>query len=79
MNKFEGLSQLATTGYIDTDGNARCEALPSVIVGEYDFSFFSDLELAVMQSQVRESGEDKEFVNAILVELGKRQREREAK
>ena len=79
MNKFEGLTQPINTEFIDAGGDVHCKAAPSVIVGEYDFSFFSDLDLVEMQSQVRKTGEDKEFVGAILVELGKRQRERESK
>ena len=42
----------------------------------YDFSAMSDLELVKMQHEVKKAGfaEDKEFRNAILVELGKRQK-----
>lgn len=43
------------------------------IVPAYDLSGLTDLDLARMQRQVRESGEDREFLDAILQELGKRQ------
>jgi hypothetical protein len=42
----------------------------------YDFSGLSDLELVQLQKKMRGSDDpsDKEFLNAILVELGRRQR-----
>jgi len=40
----------------------------------FDFSLFSDLELAQMQKESREIG-DMDFVHAILIELGRRQKE----
>ena len=40
---------------------------------EYDFSHMSDLDLVKMQHDLRKIPEDKEFLNAVLIELGKRQ------
>ena len=44
----------------------------------YDLSGMTDLELASLQAEIRKSPfpEDKEFLDSILKELGKRQRER---
>jgi hypothetical protein len=46
---------------------------------DYDFSGMSDIDLVLMQKQVRDSGQDKEFLNAILKELGERQHTRNEK
>ena len=42
---------------------------------DFDFNLFSDLELVSMQSESRKIG-DVDFVNAILIELGRRQKAR---
>jgi len=41
---------------------------------EYDLSNMDSLELAVMQKELRELTEDKNFLNAVLKELGRRQK-----
>jgi hypothetical protein len=40
---------------------------------DYDFSGLSDIDLVILQNQIRGTGDD-DFLNAILKELGKRQR-----
>ena len=40
---------------------------------EYNFSHMTDIELVVMQKDLRKCPEDKDFLNAVLEELGKRQ------
>lgn len=41
---------------------------------DYDFSGLSDLELGVLQHKARRFPEDKDFVDAVLRELGKREK-----
>lgn len=40
---------------------------------EYDFSYMTDIELAVMQHDLRKFPEDAHFLEAVLVEIGNRQ------
>lgn len=44
------------------------------ITPAYDFSELDDLDLISMQKQIRDSGGDTSFFNAILTEMGKRHR-----
>ena len=46
---------------------------------EYDFNHMSDIELVKMQKDLRKYPEDKEFLNAVLKELGERQKKRQNK
>ena len=41
---------------------------------DYDFSGLSDLELGILQSKARRFPEDKHFADAVLRELGKREK-----
>ena len=43
---------------------------------EYDFSGISSVDLSVMQHQAREYPEDKGFVKAVLLEIGRREKEK---
>ena len=45
-------------------------------IGEYDFSGLSDLDLVILQKRIRDSGTDKEFLDAILKEIGRRQKDK---
>ncbi len=43
---------------------------------EYDFSWASDIELIMMQHEARQYEEDEGFVKAVLLEIGRRQKEK---
>jgi hypothetical protein len=49
-------------------------------MNDYDFTGMTDLELVKLQAEMRKSPfpEDRAFLDAILKELGKRQRKHEA-
>lgn len=44
------------------------------MTNEYDFSGMSSMDLIVMQHQAREHPEDKGFVKAVLLEIGRREK-----
>lgn len=48
----------------------------SCMDSEYDFSWASDIDLIMMQHQAREYPEDEGFVKAVLLEMGRRQKEK---